>query len=106
MTTGTVGYLAFLLLAIYLFLRYVMGYVMPFVIGVALALLLEPVVKFFTQRFRLKRAAAAALTVLGLIAILALILSWGITRIAAEPPTSTGDYPITTWISTRFFQRS
>ncbi len=84
MTTGTVGYLAFLLLAIYLFLRYVMGYVMPFVIGVALALLLEPVVKFFTQRFRLKRAAAAALTVLGLIAILALILSWGITRIAAE----------------------
>ena len=84
MTTGTVGYLAFLLLAIYLFLRYVMGYVMPFVIGVALALLLEPVVKFFTQRFRLIRAAAAALTVLGLIAILALILSWGITRIAAE----------------------
>jgi len=84
LTTRTVGYLTFLFLAIYLFLRYVIGYVMPFVIGVALALLLEPVVRFFTRRFRLKRGAAAALTVTGLIAILALLLSWGITRIAAE----------------------
>ncbi|HHY76320.1 MAG TPA: sporulation integral membrane protein YtvI [Firmicutes bacterium] len=84
MTTRTVGYLAFLFLAIYLFLKYVIGYVMPFVIGVALALLLEPVVRFFSDRFRLKRASAAALTVTGLIAIAALLASWGVTRIAAE----------------------
>ncbi len=84
MTTRTVGYLAFLFLTIYLFLRYLMGYVLPFVIGVALAFLLEPVVRFLTKRLRIRRASAAALVVVGLIAALALLLSWGITRVATE----------------------
>jgi sporulation integral membrane protein YtvI len=84
LTTRTVGYLAFLFLAIYLFLKYLMGYVMPFVIGVALAFLLEPVVSYLTAKFRIRRAPAAALVVVGLVAVLALLLSWGITRVAAE----------------------
>ena len=84
MTTRTVGYLAFLFLAIYLFLKYLMGYVMPFVIGVAVAFLLEPVVSYLTAKFRIRRARRRPVVV-GLVAVLALLLSWGITRVAAEP---------------------
>jgi sporulation integral membrane protein YtvI len=84
LTTRTVGYLVFLFGAIYLFLRYVMAYVMPFVIGAFLAFLLEPVVRFFTSRLKLRRSVAASVVVLGLVAILALLLSWGITRVADE----------------------
>ena len=66
MTTRTVGYLTFFLAA-YLARGMSCGY-LHFVIELALALLLEPVVRFLSRQFRLKRAAAAALLITGLIA--------------------------------------
>lgn len=93
MTARTVGYLTFLFAAIYLFLRYVMPYVMPFAVGVFLAFLLEPVVTLIAAKLRIRRSGAAALTVLGLIALLALPLSWGLTRVAAELTDLYGDLP-------------
>lgn len=84
MTTKTVGYLAFLFASIYVFLKYVMAYVMPFVLGVFLAFLMEPLIRRMTSSSKIKRSTAAVLVITGLVAVLALLLTWGITRVATE----------------------
>lgn len=84
MTTRTVGYLAFLLAAIYVTFRFLLPFVLPFALGVFLAFVLEPSVKFLNKRFRLSRPGAAALLVLILVGSLAFLVSWAVTRIAAE----------------------
>ncbi len=84
MTTRTVGYLAFLLAAIYLTFRYVLGYVLPFVLGVFLAFILEPAVRILSRRGRISRSGAAIVLVLLLVGSLAFLVAWAVTRIAAE----------------------
>lgn len=84
MTTRTVGYVAFLLLAIYLLIRLVLPFVLPFVLGVFLAFLFEPALRFLNKRLRFSRGGAAAILVLLLVGSLILLTSWAITKIAAE----------------------
>lgn len=93
MTTRTVGYLAFLLAAIYLTFRFLMPFVLPFVLGIALAFVLEPALRFLTTRCRLSRGGAAGLLVVVLIGSLALLVSWAVTRIAAEATDLYGYLP-------------
>lgn len=84
MTTRTVGYLAFLFAAIYLVFRYVLSYVLPFVVGVLLAFILEPGVSFLAKKTRVGRAWAAVVVILLLVGGLGYLVSWSVTRIAAE----------------------
>lgn len=93
MTTRTVGFMTFLFLAIYLFLRYVMVYVLPFVVGIFLAFLLEPLVRFVMDKLRVRRAVAAAFVILSLLSVLVLLLSWGLTRVAEELTVLYKDLP-------------
>jgi sporulation integral membrane protein YtvI len=80
----TVGYLAFLFAAIYLVFRYVLSYVLPFVVGVLLAFILEPGVSFLAKKTRVGRAWAAVVVILLLVGGLGYLVSWSVTRIAAE----------------------
>jgi len=84
LTVKTLGYLTFLFLAIYIFLRYLIPYVLPFVLGVFIAFLLEPVVDFVCRRTKIARAWAAFATILVLVVSMGVLMSSGITRIAEE----------------------
>jgi len=61
-----------------------MPFVFPFVFGIVIAFVLEPALKFLCDRCRLSRGGAAAILVLTLVGALIVLLSWSITRIAAE----------------------
>lgn len=84
MTSRTVGYLAFLLAGIYVLIRFVLPFVLPFALGIFLAFLLEPVLRFLNQRCHMSRGGAAAIVVLVLVGVLTFLVSWAVTRIAAE----------------------
>jgi len=89
----SLGFLTFLFLAVYLFLRYAMPYVMPFVIGICLAFLLEPLVALVSRKLRLNRGFSAFLVILLIVGITSLLLSWGITRVAVELTDLYRDFP-------------
>lgn len=72
------------LTGIYLFLKYAMPYIFPFVLGGFLAFLLDPLVVFLVRRTRMTRAWAAFLCILVLLTGLGLFVSWGVTRVAQE----------------------
>jgi predicted PurR-regulated permease PerM len=55
MTRKSVWFIVFLLIGIFLFLKYVMPYVLPFALGAFLAFLLDPLVSFLTKRTRITR---------------------------------------------------
>lgn len=61
-----------------------MPYVFPFVVGLFLAFLLEPVVDFMAKGLKLPRNAASLITVLAVVAMLVIALVVGTTRVAAE----------------------
>ncbi len=84
MTTKTAAYITFILGAIYLFLRYVMSYVLPFVLGIFLAFMLEPVVAGITRRTGIRRSKASLAAVFLLVLVLVSVVTWAVTRIAAE----------------------
>jgi len=82
--TRTISYVVLLLLLIYLFLRFVLPYVMPFAIGAFLAFLLEPVVSFFVYRVRLRRSWSAFVTILVVLAVFSYLISLGVARLFSE----------------------
>lgn len=84
MTTRSFGYLTFLLAGLYLVFRYVLPYVLPFALGVLLAFILEPAVSLLSRKTGMGRPAAAAVAVLLLVAGMGYLISWSVTRIAAE----------------------
>lgn len=57
---------------------------LPFLIGLVLANLIEPVVSFFEQRTRLSRGVAAALAVVLLVVVLGYVGTWMATEITHE----------------------
>ena len=52
-----------LLLALWLGIRYLLPLLLPFLLGIAIALTAEPAVKFISKKLRLPRPAAAGLGV-------------------------------------------
>ncbi|HHY16657.1 MAG TPA: sporulation integral membrane protein YtvI [Firmicutes bacterium] len=93
MTRKSVWFIVFLLIGIFLFLKYVMPYVLPFALGAFLAFLLDPLVSFLTKRTRITRGWAAFISILLMAVGLSLILSWGITRLAQEIADLYGYFP-------------
>lgn len=84
MTARTLGYLTFVSLSIWGFLRYLMPYLFPFVFAVFLAFTLEPAVQFLTNKLRFRRSHASLLMILIIVTLLLTFLAWGVTRIASE----------------------
>lgn len=60
-----IGMLALVFVGIWLGIRYLLPILMPFLLGLGLALLVEPMVKLLHSRFRLPRAFASALALSG-----------------------------------------
>lgn len=69
---------------IYLSLKYVMLYMLPFVLGIFLAFMLEPIVTAITRRTRIQRALASMVTVFLLITSLVSLVTWSVAKIAEE----------------------
>lgn len=84
MTTRTVTYLVVIFTGIYLFFKYAVGYVLPFVVGVFLAFLLEPVVSAISRKLHIKQAFAGFLTLMVLLGSLSYLFTWAVTRIIRE----------------------
>jgi len=84
LTRRSIFYTVIWLIGTYLFLKYAMPYVFPFVLGAFLAFLLEPFVVFLVKRTRITRAWAAFMCILVLVTVLGLFVSWAITRVAQE----------------------
>ncbi len=93
MTWKSVWFIVFLLIGIFLFLKYAMPYVLPFALGAFLAFLLDPLVSFLTKRTRMSRGWAAFISIMLLAVGLGLILSWGVTRLAQEIADLYGYFP-------------
>ena len=71
-------HLAIILVAAFIFFRFLMGYFAPFLIGLAIALLLEPVVRFLVERGGFKRGLASFLALLFLTTAGAGLGFWGL----------------------------
>lgn len=73
----------FLLVGFILF-KYVIGFFLPFLLGLGLALVVDPVVNWLEERGRLPRGVAAGLTLVAVLALILLGLFFGATRVVAE----------------------
>lgn len=93
MSAKTLGFITFLLVVMYLFFRYVIGYVMPFVVGVFLAFLLEPLVSWLSRKIGLKRSVSAFITIVTVLGSTFVIIWFGVERILLEVSDLYGDFP-------------
>ncbi|MGI6643760.1 MAG: sporulation integral membrane protein YtvI [Bacillota bacterium] len=93
MTSRTVAYMTILLGCIYVFLKYVMSYVLPFVLGIFLAFMLEPIVSTITRRTRIERSKASLAAVFLLVLLVVSLITWTITRISMEISDLYGKLP-------------
>ena len=73
--------------------RYLLPWMLPFLIALGLAALLEPAVRLLTDRARLPRAAAAGACTLLLLAALVTLTVWGAAEAAGELVELTGRLP-------------
>ena len=74
----------FILVLLYLGLRYFLPLVLPFAFGAFLALMLEPAVSFLQNRMRIPRPFAAGITIISAVAISALVLVLLTTSVAVD----------------------
>lgn len=70
-------------LGIFLAIKLAVFY-MPFIIAFALYLIIEPVIKFFMRKLKLKRKTSALLILIIVIALIIGLLAWGIVTIISE----------------------
>ena len=77
-------HLGVILLAGYIFFRYLLGFFAPFVVGLGLALLMEPLVRFLTQKGGFKRGLASFVALLILVLAAAGIGRWGVMALYQE----------------------
>lgn len=88
------GPLALVLLAFYLVFRYLSGLFLPFMIAVAIAVLIDPLVSQMEKRLRLPRGVTVGITLVLLITIILFFLSVGIAHIATELRLLAADFPV------------
>ncbi|MDI3281231.1 MAG: sporulation integral membrane protein YtvI, partial [Bacillota bacterium] len=77
-------YLAGAVVLAYLAFRFVLAYLLPFLVAVFLALLIDPIVGKLERRLHLPRGLAVLLTLLLLLAVAGLVLVTAIASLAAE----------------------
>ena len=70
-------------LGFYLLLKLSIFYI-PFVIAFAIAMLIEPIIKFVHQRTRFQRKTSAILVLIFVSAILIGLITWGIITLVSE----------------------
>jgi len=75
-------YLAFLSGIVYLVLKYALGLLMPFIIGYAMAMLFNPLIRFLSDKLHVKKRSAAICVVFLGYAIVLTLLILAITRSA------------------------
>ena len=73
----TVAYYAVLAAALYLFLRYLLWWLLPFLLAFAAARAMEPVILFLRRTVHFKRGFSAALLTLFLLFLLRLLFTFG-----------------------------
>ncbi|MEG0780290.1 MAG: sporulation integral membrane protein YtvI [Oscillospiraceae bacterium] len=71
-------------LLLWLGLRYFLPWTLPFLIALALAAVMEPVIRWCRVRLRFQRSFSAAVMTLLLVSLLTLGLSWGLSRLLRE----------------------
>jgi len=84
LTVKTLGYLTIAFVAVFVFFRYLMGYVLPFALGIFLAFILDPLVAAMAKKTRLGRGRSALIIVLLLVTVLLSLITWAVTRIVEE----------------------
>ncbi len=77
------GLAAYFVLA-FLFLKYAMPFLLPFVLAAFLAVLIDPAVSAMEARWRLPRSLGAALVILVLLTVLTVLTVVGLSRLGAE----------------------
>lgn len=78
---------------VFVLLKYVLGAVMPFVIGFAIAALLSPLVRFLSRRYRMKYRASAVLVLLVAYATVGTLIAIGAVRLAVWLGNFSGKLP-------------
>lgn len=78
-----IAMLLFSILGFYLLIKLSIFY-MPFVIAFAIAMLIEPIIKYVHKRTRLPRKTTAILVLIIVSAILIGLITWGIISIVSE----------------------
>ena len=77
-------HVALALVAAYIFFRYLLGFFGPFILGVGLAWLIEPLVRFLVRRGGFKRSLASLVAMLVLSLAGAAFANWGVRALARE----------------------
>ena len=80
----TFVHVAIILLVGYIFFKYLLGYFAPFIAGLAIALLLEPLVRFLVQKGGFRRGLASFVAILILTLAAAGAGKWGLTSLYRE----------------------
>ena len=71
-----VVYFALIIAIAYIAIKYALGLLMPFIIGLIVALLLKPAVNFLSEKLHLYKKAVAAALILLAYAVAGFVLSW------------------------------
>lgn len=77
-------YIALILLLLWVIFKYLIGWILPFIIGYFIAAIVQPAVRLLHKRLHLGRRAAGVITVLLFLIFMGLILSLCITKAVSE----------------------
>ncbi|AGB40664.1 sporulation integral membrane protein YtvI [Halobacteroides halobius DSM 5150] len=91
-----------LILASLLFLNYVVAYLLPFVIAIIVASLIEPVVNFLQQEGKLSRGLAVAIVLIIIIILISLLLAICFSRLFVELDNLVNNLPDYQTIGNKF----
>lgn len=88
------GPLALVLAAFYVIFHYLSGLLLPFMIAVAIAILIDPFVTAIERRVKLPRGITVGITLVLLAAFILLFFSVGIAHISTELRLLAADFPV------------
>jgi sporulation integral membrane protein YtvI len=77
-------YITAIILIVWVFFRYLLGWILPFIIGYFIAAIVQPAVRLLHKRLKLNRRVAGVLTVLMFLVVIGLILGLFITKAVSE----------------------
>jgi sporulation integral membrane protein YtvI len=89
----TLFYLALAVLGVWLFVRFALGWLLPFIAAFLLSRMIEPLVRLLTARLRFKRVLASALCVVLVFAAVVSLLSLAVGRAVYELAVLAKDIP-------------
>jgi sporulation integral membrane protein YtvI len=77
-------YYAIVLMIIWFIIKYLFAWTAPFIFGYFIAVIVQPVVNFMTERLKINRKISGVVCVLAFIILLSLLLTLGLTRLIYE----------------------